>query len=457
MKFPAEPFRIKAVERIRQTTPAERERYLKQAGYNVFSIPAEAIYIDLLTDSGTAAMSDQQWAGIMTGDEAYAGSRSYYRFEAAVRDITGFPHVIPTHQGRVAENLLFSTVGGAGKVIPNNTHFDTTHANVEANGSEALNLPVAAALHPEQEHPFKGNMDTARLDALLTQRRQDVPLVVLTVTNNSAGGQPVSMANIRDTAAVCREHGVPLFLDCARFAENAWFIHEREAGFGDRTIIDIAREMFSYADGCWMSAKKDALVNIGGFLALKDETLAQTLRNKLILIEGFVTYGGLAGRDLEAVAIGLYEGLDPDYLRYRTAQVKFLGDLLTGGGVPIVKPVGGHAVFIDAKAFCPQIPQAEFPGIALTVALYREAGVRGVEIGSCMFARKDKTTGAAVYPSLELVRLAIPRRMYTTAHMAVVGEAVLNNFAHRDRLRGLQITYEAPVLRHFTARFAERE
>lgn len=452
---PAEPFRIKAVERIRQTTPAERETYLQAAGCNVFGIPSDAIYIDLLTDSGTAAMSDQQWAGILTGDEAYAGSRSYYRFENAICDITGFPHVIPTHQGRVAENLLFSTVGGPGKIIPNNTHFDTTHANVEANGSEALNLPVEAALHPEQEHPFKGNMDTARLDALLSKRRQDIPLVVMTVTNNSAGGQPVSMANIRETAGVCRKHEIPFFLDCARFAENAWFIREREAGFASRAIIDIAREMFSHADGCWMSAKKDALVNIGGFLALKDETLAQQLRNKLILIEGFVTYGGLAGRDLEAVAIGLYEGMDPDYLRYRTAQVKYLGDLLTDGGIPIVRPVGGHAVFIDAKQFCAHIPQAEFPGIALTVALYREAGIRGVEIGSCMFAQSDKATGETIYPALDLVRLAIPRRMYTSTHMQVVGEAALRIYNRREQLRGLRITYEAPALRHFTARFAE--
>ncbi len=376
MKFPAEPFRIKTVERIRQTTREEREVLLKKAGLNVFNLPSQSIYVDLLTDSGTGAMSDQQWAGLISGDEAYAGSRSFFRFEAAVRDITGFSNVIPTHQGRVAENLLFSTIGGPGKMIVNNTHFDTTRANVEANGAEARDVPIDEALHPEVEHPFKGNMNVPALDKLLAANARNIPLVAMTVTNNSAGGQPVSMQNIRETAAVCKKYGVPFFFDCARYAENCWFIHQREPGYQNKSVIDIAREMFSYADGCWMSAKKDALVNIGGFIAMKDGALAQTLKTKLILIEGFPTYGGLAGRDLEAVAIGLYEGLDEDYLHYRTAQVQYLGESLMAGGVPIVRPVGGHAVFIDAKNFVPHIPPAQFPGVALTVAMYREAGIR---------------------------------------------------------------------------------
>jgi tryptophanase len=455
MKFPAEPFRIKTVERIRQTTRDEREIVLKKAGMNVFNIPSQSIYVDLLTDSGTSAMSDQQWGGIMTGDEAYAGSRSFYRLEAAIRDITGFPHVIPTHQGRVAENLIFSTIGGPGKVIINNTHFDTTRANVEANGAEALDIPIDEALSPEVEHPFKGNMNVDALDRKLSELGSKVvPLVGMTVTNNSAGGQPVSMQNIRETSKVCKKHGIPFFIDCARFAENCWFIHEREAGYKDRSVIDIARELFSYADGCWMSAKKDALVNIGGFIAMRDGELSRTLQQKLILIEGFVTYGGLAGRDLEALAIGLYEGLDEDYLHYRTAQVQYLGESLTAGGVPIVRPVGGHAVFIDAKKFLSHIPQSQFPGIALTVAMYREAGIRGVEIGSLMFGHKDKD-GQDVYPALELVRLAIPRRVYTTAHMSYVAESLLEIGKKRSTLRGLRVTYEAPILRHFTARLEE--
>ncbi|MBI5058416.1 tryptophanase [candidate division KSB1 bacterium] len=455
MKFPAEPFRIKVVERIRQTTRDERENLLRKAGFNVFMLPSEAIYVDLLTDSGTAAMSDQQWAGLMVGDESYAGSRSFFHFEAAVRDVTGFPYVIPTHQGRVAENLLFSTICRPGTVIPNNTHFDTTRANVEANAGEAVDLPIPEALEPAQEHPFKGNMDVAKLDELLTARKAAIPLVTMTVTNNSAGGQPVSMENIRETSRVCKRHGVPLFLDCARYAENCWFIHEREPGYRGKNIIEIAREMFSYADGCWMSAKKDALVNIGGFLAMKDAGLAQQLQQKLILIEGFPTYGGLAGRDLEGLAIGLYEGLNEDYLHYRTAQVQYLGESMMAAGIPIVRPVGGHAVFIDAKNFCAHLPQNQFPGVALTVALYREAGIRGVEIGTLMFGHKDKTTGVEVLPKLDLVRLAIPRRAYTTAHMTYVAESAQKIYEQRGQLRGMKLVYEAPRLRHFTARMEE--
>ncbi|MDD5088030.1 MAG: tryptophanase [bacterium] len=455
MNFPPEPFRIKTVERIRRTSREEREQFLKQAGFNVFNIPSDAIFIDLLTDSGTAAMSDRQWGALMQGDEAYAGSRSFQRFEAAVRDITGFAHVIPTHQGRVAENLLFSTLGKPGVIIPNNTHFDTTHANVSASGALALDLPVEEALHPALEHPFKGNMNVPALDDLLSKKRTSVPLVAMTVTNNSAGGQPVSMENIRETSRVCKKYGVPFFFDCARYAENCWFIHQREAGYENKPIIEIARELFSYGDGCWMSSKKDALVNIGGFLAMNDETLAQTLKNKLILIEGFPTYGGLAGRDLEAIAAGLYEGLEPDYLDYRTGQVRALGDMLIAENVPVVRPIGGHAVFIDAKAFAPHIPQSQFPGVALTVALYREAGIRAVEIGSLMFTEKDAKTGEAKYPELDLVRLAIPRRVYTSSHMICVAEATVEIFRSRKTMRGLRLTYEAPMLRHFTARMEE--
>lgn len=455
MKFPAEPFRIKTVERIRQTSREQREILLKKAGLNIFAVPSDSICVDLLTDSGTSAMSDQQWGALMTGDEAYAGSRSFYRFEAAVKDITGFPHVIPTHQGRVAENLLFSTICKPGKIVPSNTHFDTTQANVVANGGDARNYPIAAALIPSEPHPFKGNMDLAALEKVLSTDASSIPIVVMTVTNNSAGGQPVSMENIRATAALCKKYKVLFFFDCARYAENCWFIHEREPGYRNKKVIDIAREMFGYADGTWMSAKKDALVNIGGFIALSDTALTQTIKTKLILIEGFPTYGGLAGRDLEAIAIGLYEGLDEDYLNYRTSQVRYLGETLVAGGVPIVLPVGGHAVFIDAANFCPHIPPEQFPGVALTVAMYREAGIRGVEIGSLMFEEKDKETGRLVHPPLELVRLAIPRRVYTMSHIQYVADSILDIYQKRGELRGLRLTYEAPLLRHFTARLEE--
>ena len=455
MNIPAEPFRIKVVERIRQTTPEEREQLLKKAGMNVFTIPAADVYIDLLTDSGTSAMSDQQWAGLMVGDESYAGSKSFYHFEAAIQDITGFPNVIPTHQGRVAENLLFSTLCKPGKMIPSNTHFDTTRANVEANCAEAIDLQIPEALNPAAEHPFKGNMNVPELDKLLAKHSKDIPMVVMTVTNNSAGGQPVSMQNLRETSKVCKKHGIPFYIDCARYAENCWFIHEREEGYKNKSVKEIAKELFSYADGCWMSSKKDALVNIGGFIATKDSELTEKIKIRLILIEGFPTYGGLAGRDLEAIAIGLYEGLDEDYLNFRTAQVKYLGDMLTEGGVPIVRPVGGHAVFVDARSFCPEIPHEQFPGVALTVALYREAGIRGVEIGALMFGYTDKTTGKLVLPQLDLVRLAIPRRVYTNSHMKYVGEALLKIHKNRKMMRGLRISYEPPMLRHFMARLEE--
>ncbi len=457
MRFPAEPFRIKVVEKIRRTTRDERVELLQRAGLNVFLIPADAIYVDLLTDSGTGAMSDNQWAGLMIGDESYAGSKSFFKFEAAVRDVTGFPNVIPTHQGRVAENLLFSTICSEGKTIIANTHFDTTRANVEMNHAEALDLPVKESMDPQLGSLWKGNMDLAKLEAKLKADRDNVPMVVMTVTNNSTGGQPVSMENIRGASKLCKQYGVPFFIDCARFAENCWFIHELEPGYKGKSIIEIARELFSYADGCWMSAKKDALVNIGGFIAMNDVELARKLQQKLILIEGFPTYGGLAGRDLEAVAIGLYEGMEQEYLQYRTAQVRYLGEMLLDAGISIVRPVGGHAVFIDAKAFCDHIPAEQFPGVALTSALYREAGIRGVEIGSLMFGHKDPKTGKHVGPHLELVRLAIPRRVYTTAHMTYVAESIVELHKSRHAIKGMRLTYEAPVLRHFTARLEEVE
>jgi tryptophanase len=449
-----EPFRIKVVERINLPGTEERERVLKESGFNVFNIPSEAIFIDLLTDSGTSAMSDRQWAGLICGDEAYAGSRSYYRFENVVREITGFQHVIPTHQGRVAENLLFSTLVRPGMVIPNNIHFDTTRANVEHNGGVALDCVIPEGLDPDREHPFKGNMDLEKLDRVLSEEGSEkIPLVMLTVTNNSGGGQPVSLENIREVRRITRRHRIPLFFDACRFAENAWFIRDREPGQENRSVRDIAREMFSYGDGCTMSAKKDGLVNMGGFLGLQDEALAREITNLLILVEGFPTYGGLAGRDLEAMAQGLTEVLDEDYLQYRVGQVRTLGELLAAGEVPMLVPFGGHAIYLNARRFVPHIPQSEFPAQALTVALYREAGIRAVEIGTLMFGREGDA--GPEYPALEMVRLAVPRRVYTSAQIQYVAEAVTRLYRNRDRIRGLRLTYAAPVLRHFTARLEE--
>ena len=447
MKTIIEPFKIKSVEPIAMTTREQRGRILSEAGYNLFNVHSRDVIIDLLTDSGTAAMSAAQWAGIMRGDEAYAGSPSFYRFEKVVRDLTGFRHIIPTHQGRAAERILFSVCANRESVIPSNTHFDTTRANVEYTGAKAVDLVIDEGKVPSLVHPFKGNLDPLKLRRLIAEvGRERIPLCMITVTNNSGGGQPVSMANIREVSGICREHGIPLFLDACRFAENAYFIKHREEGYASKPLPEIAREMFSYADGCTMSAKKDGLANIGGFLAMNDEEWAGRARNLLILTEGFPTYGGLAGRDLEAIAQGLQEVLDEDYLRYRMRSIAYLGEHLTEAGIPIVQPPGGHAVYIDAKAALPHIPQAEFPAQALVCALYLQAGIRGVEIGSVMFG-KEKA------PEMELVRLAIPRRVYTQSHIDYVIEAAGELFARREAISGLRIAWEPPWLRHFTARF----
>lgn len=456
MRFPSEPFKIKVVEPIRRTTRQERDRLLREAGYNLFHVPAESVYVDLLTDSGTSAMSDNQWAGLMMGDESYAGSKNYYRFEAIVRSIFGYTHVIPTHQGRMAENLLFSTVVKPGMCVPNNIHFDTTRANVEHQGAEALDVVIKEAYDPHCELPFKGNIDLVRLEETINRAGPDkIPLVMMTITNNSGGGQPVSMDNIRRTRRLLDRCHIPLFFDACRFAENCFFIKEREPEYTDTSILDIARELFGYGDGCTMSAKKDGLVNIGGFLGLNDRQWARDITNMLILVEGFPTYGGLAGRDLEAMARGLQEALDEEYLRFRIGQVRYLGALLDEAGVPILKPIGGHAVYLNAKAFLPHVPQDHFPAQSLAVALYREYGIRGVEIGTVMFGKKEPTTGRTIHPKLEMVRLAIPRRVYTNMQIAYVAESIIELYRRRDRIHGLTLTYDAPVLRHFTARFAE--
>ncbi|HEX9691919.1 MAG TPA: tryptophanase [Gemmatimonadales bacterium] len=440
-----EPFKIKAIEPIAFTSRTEREAALIEAGYNLFNIPSRLITIDLLTDSGTSAMSDQQWAALMLGDEAYAGSRNFFRVEDVVRRITGYRHVIPTHQGRVAENLLFTTLVKPGHHVPNNIHFDTTRANIEHNAGIAVNCAIDEAYDPLAELPFKGNMDIGKLDHVLADvGKRRIPFVLLTITNNSGGGQPVSLDNARQVSAWCRSHGIPFFYDACRFAENAYFNQVR--GQEEGTIGDIALRFFELADGCTMSAKKDGLVNMGGFLALNDERLAAEIKNMLVLIEGFPTYGGLAGRDLEAMARGLEEVLDERYLAHRVEQVQDLGRVLTNGGVPIVLPVGGHAVYLDARRFVPHIPQEQFPAQALTCALYLEGGIRGVEIGGLMFGEQDE------WPALELVRLAVPRRVYTRSHMEYVGEHCCQLFANRQAIRGMRITQSAEVLRHFTAR-----
>ena len=450
MKTIIEPFRIKVVEPLRMTTREEREAALRTAKFNVFAIPARDVLIDLLTDSGTCAMSSLQWAAMMRGDESYAGAESFFRFRDRLHEITGFEHILPTHQGRAAERILFELVGGPGKVIPNNSHFDTTRANIEHTGAEAVDLVIEEGRHAAGEYPFKGNLDIERLEALIKKvGRERIPLCMVTVTNNSGGGQPVSLENLRAVRAVCDRHGIPLFLDACRFAENAYFIKLREPGQQDRTPKEIAREMFDLADGATISAKKDGLVNIGGVLLLRDEALAQRADALLILTEGFVTYGGLAGRDLEAMAQGFAEVLEEDYLAYRIRSTAYLGERLQRIGYQIVEPPGGHAIYIDAAALCPHIPPGQFPGQALVCALYREGGIRAVEIGSVMFG------GGGKAPPMELVRLAIPRRVYTQSHIDYVVEASEAVFARRDALRGLSMTNAPPHLRHFTATFEE--
>ena len=446
-----EPFRIHSVEPIRLTTVEERDAALAAAGYNLFNLHAADVLIDLLTDSGTGAMSRDQWAAVQHGDESYAGSPSWFVFLEAVRELFPFRHVIPTHQGRAAEKILFSVVGGAGKVVPNNTHFDTTRANVEATGAEAVDLVVPEGRDPAAIHPFKGNMDVTALDRLLGERRDDVPVVFVTITNNSGGGQPVSLENLRAVREVCDRHDVPLFLDACRFAENAWFIKLREPGQAERSIPDIVREMASLADGMTMSAKKDGLANIGGWLALDDDALAEQCRNLLILTEGFPTYGGLAGRDLEAIAQGLREVVDEDYLRYRIRSTAYLGEALDRADVPMVKPYGGHAIYLDARALLPHIPPLEYPGQALAIALYREGGIRGCEIGTVMFGRHPD--GSEEPAAMDLVRLAIPRRTYTQSHIDYVIEVVRWVAERASSVRGLRIVEQPAALRHFTARF----
>jgi tryptophanase len=446
-----EPFRVKAVEPIRHTTREEREAILAIAHYNLFLVKAEDVLIDLLTDSGTGAMSANQWAGMMQGDESYAGARSFYRFEASVRDITGLQHIIPTHQGRAAERILFGAAVQPGEIVPNNTHFDTTRANVEHRNATALDLPIPEAKDPQCYHPFKGNIDLEALERVLVENPGKVPLAMITVTNNSSGGQPVSMANIRAASEICHQHGVPLFLDAARYAENTWFIKQREEGYADKTPLAIAQEMFSYVDGATMSCKKDGIANIGGFLAMNDDDLTQACKNLLILTEGFPTYGGLAGYDLEAVAVGLYEALDENYLRYRIRSIEYLGEAMVEAGISIFEPTGGHAIYIDAKAMLPHIPQSEYPAWSLSLVLYLEGGIRSVEIGSVMFGRQPD--GSEKPADLDLVRLAFPRRVYTQSHVDYVAEVLRYVNSTRDRIRGVRIVKEPPVLRHFSAHF----
>ncbi len=446
-----EPFRIHSVEPLRFTNEDERDRAMHDAGYNLFNLRADEVLIDLLTDSGTGAMSRDQWAAIQHGDESYAGAPSWYVFLDAVRNLFPFKHVIPTHQGRAAEKILFSAIGGPGRVVPNNTHFDTTRANVEFTSAEAVDLVIPEGREPSLEHPFKGNMDVGALEALLERRADDVPVVFVTVTNNSGGGQPVSLENLRGVRKLCDRFEVPLFLDACRFAENAWFVKQREEGQRERQIVDIVREMAGLADGMTMSAKKDGLANIGGWLALNDDRLAEECRNVLILTEGFPTYGGLAGRDLEAIAQGLREVVDEDYLRYRIRSTAYLGDALAASGVPLVKPFGGHAIYLDARALLPHVPPLAYPGQSLAVALYETGGIRSVEIGTVMFGRRtDGTEGPA---AMDLVRLAIPRRTYTQSHVDYVIEVVAAVAERVGDLPGYRIVEEPPQLRHFTARF----
>lgn len=452
---PFEPFRIKSIEHIRLSTRAEREVWLEQAGYNLFLLPAERVIIDLLTDSGTSAMSDRQWAALLSGDESYAGARSYYQLQDVVSRITGMPYFVPCHQGRAAEQILFTLVCKPESIVPNNQHFDTTSANIMHTGAKAVDLVAQEAYDPTSEHPFKGNIDLERLEKLLQEAGDQVPLGMMTLTNNSGGGQPASLANIRAVGNLLHSFGVPFFLDAARYAENCYFIKQREDGQSHRTIIEIAQEIFSLADGFTMSAKKDGLVNIGGLLGVRDPDLFERVKERLILTEGFPTYGGLAGRDLGALAVGLEEALDETYLAYRIGQVAYLADCMRQSGVPLLEPTGGHAVYIDAKRALPHIPQYQFPGQVLSSALYIEGGVRSVEVGSVMFAQQDAETKQWLYPDLELVRLAVPRRVYTDNHLAHVADTAARVYAAGPSLKGFAIVFQSPSLRHFTARFAK--
>jgi tryptophanase len=453
-QHPAEPFRIKVVEPIHLISPEARKDALKNAGYNLFSLRAEDVYIDLMTDSGTGAMSQEQWAGIMRGDESYAGARSYYRLADAMKTIFGFEHFVPTHQGRGAENILTSLLVQPGNRIPSNMHFDTTEGNIRSRKGIPENLVIDEGLDPTSHHPFKGNMDLEKLTRFIEETGiENIPFGCITITNNAGGGQPVSLENIRRVSEIYRRYRIPFFIDACRFAENAYFIKEREEAYKTKTIPEIVREIFSLADGAWMSAKKDALVNIGGFLAVRDADLHQRICNELILREGFPTYGGLAGRDLEALAIGLWEGLDEAYLSYRLGQTAFLGNNLLEDGIPIIEPPGGHAIYLDARRLLPHIPQGEFPGQALSTELYLEGGIRSVEIGSVMFAHPDSQTGKMVYPRLELVRLAIPRRVYTASHFDYVIETIKTVADRAASLKGYRISYAPELMRHFTARF----
>jgi len=453
-QYTFEPFKIKSVEAIPLTTREERERWIADAGYNIFRLPSRAVTIDFLTDSGTSAMSDHQWAGMLEGDEAYAGSRNYFHLQQVVRDLFGFEQFVPTHQGRGAEQVLFNVLVKPGNIVPNNTHFDTTRANIEAMGGVALDLVIPEGLDPTNRHPFKGNMNLANLEQTIERVGvENIPLAMMTITNNAVGGQPVSLANIRATKELLARYKIPFFIDACRYAENCYFIQQREDGYRLKSIPEIAREIFSYADGFTMSAKKDGLVNIGGLLAARDPGLFEKIQNRLILTEGFISYGGLARRDLEAMARGLLEATDEKYLAYRIGQVRYLAERLLEMGIPIVEPPGGHAVFLDAKRFLPHLPQSQFPAQALTIALYLEGGIRAVEIGSVMFAKQDPATGATRYAALELVRLAIPRRVYTQSHLDYVAEVIGEVYRQREAIRGVKIVWEAPLLRHFTAKF----
>ncbi len=452
MKTIIEPFKIKSVEPIYFNTKEERKIILEKACYNTFRIHADDVLIDLLTDSGTSAMSSDQWAGIMKGDESYAGSPSFFHFEKSVKEVTGMPIVIPTHQGRAAEKILFTILGGKGKYFISNTLFDTTRANIEFSGAEGIDLVCEEGKHPTTPAPFKGNMDVHALENVIREKgAENIPMVIMTVTNNSGGGQPVSMQNIKETGKICRQYRIPFFIDACRFAENSYFIKLREPGYEHKTVPEIAAELFSYADGCTMSAKKDAFANIGGFLAMRDLDLAIRCRNLLIITEGFTTYGGLAGRDLEAIAIGLKEVMDEHYLQYRIRSIEYITNKLIAAGVPVMQPAGGHAVYIDAKVFLPHIPVEQYPGQALVCALYAEGGIRAVEIGSLMFGKYDHD-GRLIPSQMELVRLAIPRRVYTQSHIDYVSEVIIDVFNKRNEIKGLAITEETPMLRHFTAK-----